>query len=386
VTPGVARPAHLPVLHLLAPQAAGGLESVVAALAAAQRERGRAATVLALLDPWVAKHPFVDALENAGLPVKSVREARRRYDRDARAVAAIARDSTPAILHAHGYRADVVGYWASRLTNVCTVSTVHGYTGRTLRNRFYELVDRMVLRRYDATLAVSAPLARQLIRSGVPASRVHLVPNGFRSVPVLPRQEARAALGISTDSPVVGWVGRLSAEKGPDLFVDALTRSAFSAVQAVVIGDGPARPGIEGRVQARRLDGRVRFLGRLDAAGRFMKAFDVFVISSRTEGTPIALLEAMSADVPVVAYAVGGIPDVVDNASAWLASPGDPTALADAITDALEHPEEREKRAAVAHSILVSRFGADAWVDKVDQIYQLAAESHAEGGVPGSKT
>src|SRR5262249_32473885 len=163
--------------------------------------------------------------------------------------------------------------------------------------RFYERLQRRAFRRFEAVVAVSRPLATLLRNDGIAPSRVHLIPNGYAAPVFSPRDEARQSLGLGPGF-VAGWIGRLSHENAPDVFAAALSRRG-SDVAGVVVGDG--------RESTR--NPRVIWKGRGPDAGLLIKAFDVLVLSSRTEGTPIVLFEAMAAGVPVVATAVGGVPD-----------------------------------------------------------------------------
>jgi glycosyltransferase involved in cell wall biosynthesis len=117
--------------------------------------------------------------------------------------------------------------------------------------------------------------------------------------------------------------------------------------------------------------------GSRDNAAALMPAFDVLVLSSRTEGTPMAILEAMSAGVPVVAFAVGGIPQVLGAGSGWLVPPGDIAGLRSAIGDALADPAEATRRAARAREILRGEHGVEEWIKRVHQVYFAAAASGA---------
>jgi glycosyltransferase involved in cell wall biosynthesis len=104
-------------------------------------------------------------------------------------------------------------------------------------------------------------------------------------------------------------------------------------------------------------------------AARLLAAFDVLVLSSRTEGTPMILLEAMAAGVPVVSFAVGGVPNVLSDTTGWLVPPGDLAALQEAVRQALQSEPSAASRAAAARRRVAERFGLEAWLDRVEQIY-----------------
>ncbi|MFN9575865.1 MAG: glycosyltransferase, partial [Gemmatimonadota bacterium] len=140
----------------------------------------------------------------------------------------------------------------------------------------------------------------------------------------------------------VGWVGRLSHEKGADLFVEAMMRCPRSDAIGVIVGDGPQRRDLQARVGP---GAAIRLVGSRPDIGQLMPAFDVLAISSRAEGTPMVLLEAMSARVPIASFAVGGIPELLPADAAWFAAPGDTAGLAASIAAALDFPTEAERRA-----------------------------------------
>src|SRR5213075_3189165 len=135
--------------------------------------------------------------------------------------AAICEASSPDVVHSHGYRADVIDALFLR-RRVPIVTTVHGFTGGDLKNRFYQWLQCRAYRRFDAVVAVSRLLSRELAER-IGTSRLHLVPNAYSCASeTLGRAAARSALGLPNDAVLVGWVGRLSPEKGPDVLLEAL--------------------------------------------------------------------------------------------------------------------------------------------------------------------
>lgn len=358
-------PAAIRALHVIEPLAAGGAESVVRGLATETRRRGEPVALAALAQSDAAM-PLAEALHAQGVEVEEIRCGRRRYLAEIRALVNAIRKTQAQVVHTHVYHADLVGYRAARAADVPVVATVHGFTGGGWKNQFYQWLDRRVLRRFDAVLCVSESVRARVRDAGCDPRIVYLVPNGYTGERPLPRAEAREVLGVPRDVKAVGWVGRLSREKGADLLLSAAV-SVPRDTMVFFVGDGPERGRLEAETAAQR---RIRFLGARSNAGCLLRAFDALVISSRTEGLPIVLLEAMTAEVPVVSFAVGGIPDVVNDNSAWLAPPGDPAALGHAIRRALESPEEAQRRASQARRILDARFGAVEWLDRIQAVYR----------------
>jgi glycosyltransferase involved in cell wall biosynthesis len=267
----------------------------------------------------------------------------------------------------------VIAGLAARSHRVASVSTVHGFTGGGLRNRLNERVQLLALRRADAVIAVSAPLARRLAENGVRIDKIHLVPNAFMSLfDVLPRAAARERLGIRADALVAGWVGRLSKEKGADVMLEALAESD-PRWQVSVIGQGEELEHLQQQSERLRITPRVTWHGPLTNAGALFSAFDAFVLSSRTEGTPITLLEAMNAGVPIVATRVGGVPDVVDSSHALLVDSEQPTLIARALAQIDCEPQAATERSRRARQRLTQSFGSAMWLAAVDSVYEAAS-------------
>src|SRR6266550_2692219 len=184
---------------------------------------------------------------------------------------------------------------------------------------------------------------------------------------------ARRTLGIPRDDFVVGWVGRLSVEKGPDVLLEALPHLNTVPLTISLIGGGTGAEQGALRARADKLGvaDHIRWHGVVPDAERVYTAFDVCVLSSRTEGTPVVLFEAMAAGVPVVATAVGGVPDVLSAEEAVLVASEDPVGLAAGIRDVYAHADAAARRARAARLRLEREFGVGPWLDRYAGIYRL---------------
>jgi glycosyltransferase involved in cell wall biosynthesis len=364
------------IVHVLAPAGFGGLESVVRGLAVGQRERGHEVHVLPVFPDHAEladARTFIRSLTDRQVEVLPLVVGARRYLRERAWMRRAFTGLRPEVVHTHGMRADAVDAPVARREAIPTLTTVHGFTGGNWKMRLSENVHVSTLRRLDAVVAVSRPLAGRLREAGVRAARVHVVPNAWVPLPAptLSRARARAALGVEADRFHVGWVGRLSREKGADVLLDAVARLADLPLQVSLVGSGPERGALEDRLRSAGLGAWVRLHGAIEDAGRIFRAFDAFVLSSRTEGTPIALLEAIAAGVPVVATSVGGVPDVVSPAEAKLVAPEDPAALAAAIRELYTEPAAltRARVCAAKRRLLLER-GMDPWLDRYEDLYR----------------
>lgn len=357
---------------MLAPARFGGLERVVHMLASGHRDRGHAVSAVLSVTPSTSEVPLADTLRDAGVDVRIVRLPARDYRAERRAVAAACAAGGARVVHTHGYRADVL-HGAFAPAGVRSVSTVHGFTGGTRRNRAYEWVQERALGRVDAVVGVSGPIVDRLREAGVPSARLHLCRNAFAPTEPLGRDEARARLGLGPARFVVGWVGRLSHEKGPDLLPDILAALPADVTLAVV-GDGPLAAGIAARAAALGVSDRLHMAGARGDAPRLARAFDAFLLSSRTEGTPIALLEAMHAGVPAVATRVGGVPDVlVDGVHGRVVGSGDVNALVQAIVALRADPAGTARRVDAARRRIAEAFAPAPWLDWYEALYARLA-------------
>ena len=228
-----------------------------------------------------------------------------------------------------------------------TLDAFQGFAGGP-RVRALRASRTAALRRADVVISPSAYLRELAIGWGRDPGGVVVVPTPAPSPPVLPpRETLRAELAL--DGPSLAFAGRLTAQKDLDVAFDAL--ADVPAATLVVLGDGPERASLERRVRDAGLNGRVRFLGsgtREDVL-RLFRAADAAVLPSRWENMPHALLEALAVGTPVVAAAVGGVPEVVhDGENGLLVPPGDAAALGAAIARLLDDHGLRERLAAAA--------------------------------------
>lgn len=362
------------ILHVVAPAEFGGLERVVTMLAGGMRGLGHDVHVTAIVGGAGAERMFLAPLAAAGVRTRALQVPGRGYRTERAAIARLCRELRPDVVHTHGYRPDVVDAGVARRLGVPVVTTVHGFTAGGWKNRFYEWLQCRAFRRFDAVVAVSRPLVERLRGAGVPTSRLHEVRNAWSpGAPLLDRDAARRALGLPPGGFAIGWLGRLSHEKGPDVLVQALPHLHDLPLFASVVGDGVMRLSLQAQARELRLNGRMRWHGVVPDAARVLAAFDVCVLSSRTEGTPMALFEAMAAGVPVVATAVGGVPDVVSSREAVLIRPNDPAALAGAIRSVYQDPATARERARAAQARVERDFAVAPWLARYEAIYRLVA-------------
>ena len=285
-------------------------------------------------------HPLHVRLAQDGIPWQALSgglgELRRRLARE-----------RPRVLHTHGYKANITGRIAAWLAGVPVVATYHAGERPAGRLALYDLADRWTSL-LGRRIAVSRQILARLPFGGV------LIPN-FVAVPAQPPQAGPAC---------VAFVGRMVTEKGPDTFCELAERLPHATFTAY--GDGPLRADLE-----RRHGARVRFAGAVAGMDAAWRDVGLLAITSRAEGLPLAALEAMAHGVPVAAFALGGLPELIDpEGNGYIAPEGDLTALAGCIARwlALEAPA-RQAMATAAWQTVRMRYSREAGVAAVQAVY-----------------
>jgi glycosyltransferase involved in cell wall biosynthesis len=302
--------------------------------------------------------PYLSRLKEDGLAVTELDEGSVRLE--VSALRRLLNDHREAVIHTHGYRADLLACYA-RGRDQRWLSTVHGFTHLNALLTAYQIADRLALRFADGVIAVSDPIAQDLMRWKVPRPRLSLIRNVPRKIAPVSRSDARRELGLSPNRILVGWVGRFSAEKGPDR-LPSIALALGQDAELVMVGDGPARIAVLEAISAAGVNNVCRWLGRRDDIGYLMSAFDVLALPSRAEGMPLTVLEAMSAGVPVVAFDVGDVRAAVRPDTGWLVPAGDLDAFTAAVAEAVHDEALRKTRGAASATLMAGHFDQDRWI------------------------
>jgi len=292
------------------------------------------------------------------------------------------RRERPQIVHTHTTTAGLLGRLAAKLAGVPVI--LHTFHGHVLRGYFGPLqskalvwMERFLARLTDRIVTVSEGQRQELAGYGVaPLEKIVVVPLGFELEDLLSceshRGELRRELGLGDDVRLIGIIARLVPIKNHRLFLQAAKLVAEAVPQArfLVVGDGELREELEAYAHELELDERVLFIGWRRDLPRLYADLDVVALTSINEGTPVSLIEAMAAGVPVVATAVGGVPDVVtDGETGYLVRSGDAKGLAEAIVELVGNPE-RAKAMGRAGRACVHRFGAYRLIEDIASLYE----------------
>jgi glycosyltransferase involved in cell wall biosynthesis len=306
------------------------------------------------------------------------------------------REVRPHILHTHTAKAGAVGRAAAQMAGAARPPViVHTFHGHVLRGYFdssrtavFREVERTLARSTTRLIAVSPEVRDELVELGVaPTEKFSVIRLGIDLDSRIVAGESdgadlRRLFGVPPDSFVVGWIGRMTGIKHlPDaLAAFALLRERGVDAKLCLVGDGPDRELVEQRAHELGIARHILFVGYQQDVAPYYALFDALLLPSGNEGTPVVAIESLAAGTPVVATAVGGVPDVVESGTdGFLTSVGDIDALAAALERLARNPELRTEMGRAGRARTLPRYRVERLVDDVDALYRVLL---AEKGLP----
>ena len=358
------------ISHVIAPGVMAGAENVVLQGCAALLASGHDLCLLVVVDKRCPQHgeKLLEAARIRGIPAEPL-EVGGRLDLGAvMKLRAAFKAQRAEVVHAHGYKA-LVYTMLARNRKLALVVTHHGETGHDALARFYERLARTLYGQVDCVFAVSSATTEQLVAAGVRRAKLRTVPNPV-SLPA-----PSSAREPSPSEGALLFVGRLSEEKGLDVLLRALASSrAPKQLMLDVAGDGPRAGEWKALAASLGLDARVRWLGLRSDIPELLAEAQALVLPSLREGLPLAVLEAASCEVPVLASRVGGVPEAVwEGETAMLVAPGDVDAWSRAL-EALPAQTETLRIGARRRGAEVrARHAPERWAELTAQHYREVA-------------
>jgi len=360
------------ILHIISSSGMYGAEAVILNLCRELNGNGHESILGVFKHVDQTENQFFDAAVAAGLEVHLI-PCRGQIDVSAvRAILDLTRRSGADVLHAHGYKADIYTWLALRRSKIPTISTCHNWLDTDLATRMYGRIDRFALRHFSRVVAVSGNVEERLLSSGISKDKVQIIRNGVDVAAFKCRTEDTAATGTTL---AVGLAGRLSREKGVDVFLKAaaIVQRDFPSVRFVIAGEGPERESLEALIDELGLPACVSMPGRCDDMPTFYASLDVLVSASRTEGLPMGLLEGMASCLPIVATNVGDVSTIVRSGeTGFLVPPEDSGPLGQAILKLLLDAPLREHFGSTAQKFVAREFSAERMATRYLSVYEAA--------------
>jgi glycosyltransferase involved in cell wall biosynthesis len=375
------------ILHLISSGGMYGAEAVILNLSRTLNQQGHA-SLLGIFsnssNPNLQLHEraLAEGIESHLIPCNG------QLDRSVpAAIRALAASTSADLLHAHGYKADVYAYLALRKTSTPLVSTCHTWYDDNPLLWLYGVIDRRLLRHYAAVVSVSDDVTHRLLHSGVAPHRIHFIRNG---IDLRPFTNATPSLRhLAPNGLLIGWVGRLTHDKGPDVYLRAIAqvRPLFPTARYLLVGEGPYRPEVERLIADLALDDVVHLLGQRQEMPAVYSSCDLMVSSSRQEGLPMAILEGMASGLPWIATPVGAVPLAIrDGDNGLLVPPDNAEVLANTMVRLMKASEERSKMGSAARQITESDFSAERMAADYLGVYSKAYSRDAETLATGGKS
>jgi glycosyltransferase involved in cell wall biosynthesis len=337
--------------------------------------------------------PLAERVRQDGVEVRrltlSLQVGFRHCIGNLRKTVGLLRESRTEVLHLHltGYTGGRWALLAARLACVpavlCTLQIVPEQ-----RSAFHLRLEWRVLgRSIDWIVAVSEITRQRLVDFlDLPANKVVVVPNAveldrYAQPDSLSRIEVLGSVGIPASALVIGSAARLAPQKGLSYLIDAVPEicAREPTVHVVLIGDGPLRAQLEAQADRLGVEDRVHFVGFTKDVPRWLNALDVFVLPSLFEGLPLSILEAMAAGLPVVATAVDGTPEAVDDGvTGILIPPEDSRAIAEAVLRLLQNPKLRTEQGRAARE-RAGQFSLETLAQRISGLYGVSLEQRRRG-------
>lgn len=329
------------ILHLIASNFVGGPEKQILHHALDLQNSNFEVWVGSFRDQ-AQKADILNRAEDHGLATYESRSGGRFNPRAILDLASFLKQKEIRLLCTHGFKANIIGALAKKLADVPQIAFCRGWTAETLRVRFYEALERRFLALADRIICVSEAQAEYFATKHLLQPRISVVHNAMLDSidtgVVCDREDSKVQLGFMPGTRLVGAVGRLSIEKGQRYLIEAAPALArdFKDLKIVLLGEGRECANLKRQVKRLGLEDVVILPGFQQNVGRWMQAFDVLANCSLTEGIPNAILEALAVGTPVVATAVGGVPELIkDRQTGLLVEAGSPRALERGIGEVL---------------------------------------------------
>ncbi len=333
------------ILHIIDSGGLYGAEVMLLNLVAEQIKQGIEPVIASIGEKNITEKPLESEAIRRGFKIKKIRMTPGPNIFGALNILKFARKNNFNLLHSHGYKGNILfGFIPKIFRKLPLITTLHGYTStiKFTKMKIYEWLDQKSLNLLDAVVLVSNAMKTHPGLKNLNNKNIHVIPNGIpmsdnsvKQLNNIPNQQSDKRIEeFCSRGFIIGSIGRLSTEKGYQYLIKAISllEKTDINVHLVIIGEGYEREFLEKLIIQHKLEDKILFTGYKDDAKSYIPFFDIYIISSLTEGLPITLLEAMQAKTPVIATKVGGIPEVLSNGQAGiLINPCNPNAIAQAV-------------------------------------------------------
>lgn len=369
------------ILHFIDSEGVYGAERVILNLSQKMLAQPEFIPVIGCIVSNInAANPLYDAAIAAGIEAHKILIANSKLLRDIPQAAEQLSSLGISLIHSHGYKPSVFGFFIARRMGIPIISTCHLWFDPKkgpLKMRVMIWMEKKLYHYFPKIIAVSDPIKDVLAQAGLPAQRLDLVRNGV-DIPDTHLSDAqkialRSQLGLAPDDLVILNSGRLARQKAQWILVKAasLLQQQGRKIKVLIVGEGGLRPELEAQIAQENVGTCVTLLGFRSDIDQLLAISDIFALPSLDEGMPMSLLEAAAAGKPIVATAVGDIAKLIRHGESGLIIPTEnPQALADAIVHLQDDPEVARRLAESAHRQMRTEYSSDAMCARYQAIYR----------------
>jgi glycosyltransferase involved in cell wall biosynthesis len=333
-----------------------------------------------LFNFWRINNPVPDPFEQEtlklGIPCNFIRMGHNNYPLMVMDAVRAVKSRNISIIQTHGYKPSFIGFCIKHLCGIRWICFMHGTTAENRKTKLYNFMDCLFQRFADQVVLVSES-QRSKVPGGSDIRRVSVIHNSVdinRPVSISEKVEStRKLLKVPDNACLLAVVGRLSPEKGVDVFIDAFCNvlSVNKHIYAVIVGDGQEKVNLLAQAADKNCMERIFFVGHSSTPGDFMSRADIIVIPSRSEGIPNVALEAMALGKPVIATSVGGTPEIIEHEKSGLLVPTEqPEAMANEILRLINDPNLAERLSKCAHLRVKEHFSVESRCNKLVELYR----------------
>ncbi len=365
------------IFHTIDSAGVYGAEVMLLNLMQEQQKLGLSPLLCSIGDLDENEKPLEVEAKSRELKVSKIRMPRGLKLRSVFKIIKDARYNKADILHLHGYKDTILlSFLPKALRRIPTIRTLHGWTAKKKLSKIwiYECLDRFCLRKIDAVVCVNANFSSQ--KAGLlKGMKISTIENGIAQLSfdrdLILREDCEIA-EFCKNAFVIGGIGRLSAEKGFNYLIEAMSNivSKKPDCKLVLIGEGNQRKELERIIDEKGLAQHVLLSGYKQCASNYLPIFNVFVLPSLTEGLPIVLIEAMQSKTPIVATRVGGVPEVLcEGKYGVLVESGSAEALTDAILNVIENMDAADTMAKKVKEVALSKYSSSRMARDYYRLY-----------------
>lgn len=359
-----------------------GAESVILSLSKALKQTKYSSIVGCLIDSYKMKPELGKEAEDSGLDVEYFPMKFKLDPFVIRKIGKAIHQRNIQLIHAHGYKSNILGIIASKIYRIPIITTNHLHPPMPIEDKklqFYSKIDvYFTMKRLDKIVAVSDEIRDKLISEGLIESKIIVIENGieidkYNTLDEFDKLAYKKSLKIDPNSFVIGTLGRLTPQKGHVFLLEAAKKvlSKNMPVMFLIVGDGHLKDYLEAYAKNLGISENIKFLGFRKDISSLLKIMDIFVMSSIDEGLPMAMLEAMAARTPVIVTSVGDIPKVIkDNENGILVEPRKNDILAEKIIYLLNNEQKRKEFSEKAFKTAVNNYSNEAMCKEYLKVYE----------------